>query len=157
MSVMTLLADAAGKQVTPASVAEAQAHLAKKRAEAQEAWQAAFALAISMGALTQGEVDEQADKLARRKDATEDMVALLMREQLDELQRCRVGEMLRAETRVCLRGLQAKPALNGACGRVQSFVLTKGRYVIALDAGGEQITVRAANLEEATFPQYDEL
>lgn len=135
--------------------------------EAKAAWEEAFARAIAMGALTQEAVDESAAQLAKTGGAwevSEKVMAQRMREQLADLARCRAGggSMLGVDTRVCLRGLQAKPRLNGACGRVKSFVVSKGRYAVALEpeagaAVGESITVKAANLEKAMIPEHDEM
>ena len=46
--------------------------------------------------------------------------------------------------RVVLRGLSARPELNGQRGLAQSF--EGGRYVVALEDGGESVKVRPDNL-----------
>merc|ERR1711965_756061 len=49
-------------------------------------------------------------------------------------------------TRVELRGLQAKPELNGRRGVVVKFVGSSGRYRVELDDGGEQFSLKAESL-----------
>ena len=49
--------------------------------------------------------------------------------------------------RVELRGLQAKPELNGRRGVVVKFVSSSGRYRVQLDGeGGEAFSLKAENL-----------
>ena len=48
--------------------------------------------------------------------------------------------------RVELRGLQAKPELNGRRGVVVKFVSSSGRHRVQLDEGGEAFSLKAENL-----------
>ena len=47
---------------------------------------------------------------------------------------------------VILRGLKARPELNGSTGRNVGWLTEKGRYVVQLESG-EQIGLKPNNLE----------
>ena len=73
-----------------------------------------------------------------------------MEAQLEALGAGLLDGMLQTGEHVRLVGLAAQPALNGARGRIASYLAAKGRYVVLLDGGkAKPVTVKPANLELA--------
>ena len=54
--------------------------------------------------------------------------------------------------RTTLRGLAARPDLNGLRGEVESFDDVAGRYAVRLDSTGNVVRVKPANLTRAPPP-----
>ena len=50
-------------------------------------------------------------------------------------------------TRVELRGLKAKPGLNGSRGVVTGFVASIGRCKVQLDDAADEVTVKPGNMK----------
>ena len=164
-SVLPLLSDAAGAGASPKTIAEAVAYQKQQDIEIEERWASAFDAAVDAGALSEAEYDRLTDKLAEGHERGRSRE---MQNMLQALEACRLGDMLRKDTRVCLEGLRAKPELNGRCGRVLSFQPSNGRYAIALDAttsrgtslastSASPITVKRRNLKRAEIPEYEEM
>lgn len=55
-----------------------------------------------------------------------------------------------AGVKVLLKGLSAKPELNGHGGTVVQWNEEKGRYVVQMDGSLEKVLLRASNLERST-------
>jgi len=49
------------------------------------------------------------------------------------------GQTLAAGQRVCIHGVQTRPELNGAYGRVTAFPAELGRYIVALEGSREHV------------------
>ena len=60
---------------------------------------------------------------------------------------------------ICLHGLEAKPELNGAGGRLISFEAAKGRYVVELERDGKKsrMLIKPQNVTRGKIPEYDQL
>ena len=73
-------------------------------------------------------------------------LAGLAREERAAVHTPRADGMLPAGQRVQIRGLQAKPELNGQSAAVTSYDREAGRYVVRTDMGN-QVAIKPANLE----------
>jgi len=58
------------------------------------------------------------------------------------------------DQRVRIKGLQARPGLNGQCGMATAFDVASGRYTVQLE-GEQMLKVKAANLEAVEREQAD--
>ena len=54
-------------------------------------------------------------------------------------------------TKVQIHGLQAKPELNGKCGRTTAYNREKGRFAVAIE-GGPSMLLKPANLTAVHDP-----
>jgi ankyrin repeat protein len=160
-SVMALLGAATGRKVSQAAIADAEAHNQAEHARVNREWKEAFNLAVEAGALLRDEVKEEVEGPLQliQGEGSEVRRSQKMLEQLKALQSSTLGDMIRPGRRVELEGLAAKPELNGAKGRVASYVPSKGRYVVKLEAdgGAKPITVKVPNVRETDVPEYDDL
>ena len=162
-SVMALLGAAMGESVSQAAIADAEAYSRAQRAKVRREWQEAFDMAVAAGALTLDEFKVEVEEVLEQihGEGAAARRATKMSDQMAALKASALGDMIRPGVRVILRGLTAKPELNGAHGRVASYVPTKGRYVVELEADGDggakPMLFKVANVRLAKIPEYEQL
>ena len=159
-SVIPMLAEALGKVVDEKVLAKIKQKNDQQEQATEQAWSGDMARAVESGMLTEKEARKLKEDVTRCKPQARRTQR--MTELLEDLKACKLGDRsvgMPAGCLICLHGLEAKPELNGAGGRLIAFEAAKGRYVVELERDGKKsrMLVKPQNVKRGLIPGYDEL